>query len=168
MRDSVVTYEAYRTWSIRQINTRTIRRSGENNGIDAVVESPFPHREIGVFYLVIPAGMLRCHEVHDHFTIEDDNTGQVYSWEYLGMLGNRGYKRRWDEKVPWYRDNGILPHDEGPGPNGTLIITRDDPKGDTDSFYINQLIEEVVGVCHAFSKTVAVSCPRCMLIVLAS
>jgi hypothetical protein len=49
------------------------------------------------------------------------------------MLGNRGYKRRWDEKVQWYRDNGILPHDEGPGPHGTLIITRDDPKGGTDS-----------------------------------
>jgi hypothetical protein len=65
IRYSVVTCEAYRTWSIRQINTRTIRRSGENNGIDAVVASPFPHREIGVFYLVIPAGMLRCHEVHD-------------------------------------------------------------------------------------------------------
>jgi Ketopantoate reductase PanE/ApbA len=65
MRDSFVKCEAYRNWSIRQINTRTIRRSRENNGLDAVVESPFHHSEIGVLYLVIPAGMLRCHEVHD-------------------------------------------------------------------------------------------------------
>ena len=54
MRDSFVTCEAYRTWGIRQINTRAISRSGENNGVDAVVESPFHHREIGVVSLVIP------------------------------------------------------------------------------------------------------------------
>jgi hypothetical protein len=80
------------------------------------------------------------------FTIEDDNTGEIYYWEHLGMLGDRGYKRRWDEKEQWYRDNDILPYDAGGGPNGTLIITRDDPKGGIDSLDINRLIEEVFGV----------------------
>jgi hypothetical protein len=80
------------------------------------------------------------------FTIEDDNTGELYYWEHLGMLGDRGYKRRWDEKEQWYRDSGIVPHEEGGGPNGTLIITRDDPDGGINSLYINQLIEEVFGV----------------------
>jgi hypothetical protein len=47
------------------------------------------------------------------FTIEDDNTGESYYWEHLGMLGDRGYKRRWDEKAQWYRDNDILPYDAG-------------------------------------------------------
>jgi len=65
IRNSFVKCEAYRNRSIRQINTRTIKRRGENNGLDAVVESPFHHSAIGVFYLVIPARMLRCHEVHD-------------------------------------------------------------------------------------------------------
>jgi hypothetical protein len=80
------------------------------------------------------------------FTIEDDDTGEIYYWEHLGMLGDPGYKRRWNEKEQWYRDNGILPQDEGGGTNGTLITTRDDPKGGIDSLYINQLIEEVFGV----------------------
>jgi hypothetical protein len=80
------------------------------------------------------------------FTIENDDTGERYYWEHLGMLGDQGYKRRWDEKEQWYRDHGILPHEEGGGPNGTLIITRDDPKGGIDSLYINQLIQEVFGV----------------------
>jgi len=80
------------------------------------------------------------------FTIEDDNTGEIYYWEHLGMLGDQGYKRRWNEKEQWYRDNGILPHNEGGGPNGTLITTRDDPNGGIDSLYINRLIKAVFSV----------------------
>lgn len=77
------------------------------------------------------------------FTIEDDDRGVKYIWEHLGLLGDYAYKRRWQEKKRWYRDNGILPHKDGGGPNGTLIITRDDPIGGIDSFYIKSLIEEV-------------------------
>lgn len=80
------------------------------------------------------------------FTIEDDDTGEVFYWEHLGMLGDRGYKRRWNEKEKWYRDNGIIPHNEGGGANGTLVITRDDPKGGIDSSSINRLIKQVFDV----------------------
>lgn len=77
------------------------------------------------------------------FTIEDDDTGVKYVWEHLGMLSDHAYKRRWQEKKRWYRDNGILPHKDGGGANGTLIISRDDPRGGIDSLYIKKLIEEV-------------------------
>ena len=43
MRDSVVKCKAYRNWGLRQINTRTIRRSKENNDLDAVVEYAMRH-----------------------------------------------------------------------------------------------------------------------------
>lgn len=79
------------------------------------------------------------------FTIEDDNTGKIYYWEHLGMLGDRGYKQRWQEKEQWYRDHGILHQNDGGGPNGTLITTRDDPNGGIDSSYIDKLINEVFG-----------------------
>lgn len=79
------------------------------------------------------------------FTIEDDDTGITYVWEHLGMLGDPGYERRWIEKKRWYRENGILPREEGDGPNGTLIITRDDPRGGIDSSAIRRLVEEVFG-----------------------
>ena len=78
------------------------------------------------------------------FTIEDDDTGVKYVWEHLGMLGDRSYKRRWSDKEQWYRDNGILPHEEGGGPNGTRIVTRDDPRGGMDSSSIDRLIEDVL------------------------
>ncbi len=78
------------------------------------------------------------------FTIEDDDADVKYIWEHLGILGDPGYKRRWVEKEQWYRDNGILPFQEDGGPNGTLIITRDDSKGGIDSALISRLIDEVL------------------------
>lgn len=46
------------------------------------------------------------------------------------IIGNivecyKEYKQRWEEKYAWYRENGILPFEEGRGKNGTLIITED-------------------------------------------
>ena len=56
------------------------------------------------------------------FTIENEETGEVYYWEHCGMLFDEEYKQRWEEKHQWYKDNKIL---EGGGENGTLIVTED-------------------------------------------
>ncbi len=61
------------------------------------------------------------------FTIENEDTGEVYYWEHCGMLYDVEYKKRWEEKYQWYRDNKILPFEEGGGEKGTLIITEDKP-----------------------------------------
>jgi ATP-dependent exoDNAse (exonuclease V) alpha subunit len=61
------------------------------------------------------------------FTIENEETGIIYYWEHCGMLHDAEYKRRWEEKYDWYRENKILPFAEGGGVNGTLIITEDIP-----------------------------------------
>jgi hypothetical protein len=37
-----------------------------------------------------------------------------------------------------------LSHKEGGGGNGTLIVTRDDPRGGIDSQFINELIDKVI------------------------
>ncbi|MCB0782218.1 MAG: AAA family ATPase, partial [Flavobacteriales bacterium] len=62
------------------------------------------------------------------FTIEDDDAGITYYWEHCGMLMDPAYKARWEEKQQWYRDQGILPHAEGGGKKGTLIVTVDDER----------------------------------------
>ena len=59
------------------------------------------------------------------FTIENDNTGEVFYWEHCGMLYDLDYKQRWEEKYQWYRENNIFPWEEGGGKNGTLIVTHD-------------------------------------------
>ena len=79
------------------------------------------------------------------FTIEDDDANVNYYWEHLGMLNDDDYLRRWKEKVAWYRANGIVPIEEGGGPRGTLIQSKDNENGGIDSSKINKLIEEVIG-----------------------
>jgi hypothetical protein len=79
------------------------------------------------------------------FTVEDMEAGVTYYWEHCGMLHVPRYRRRWEEKLGWYRSHGILPRNEGGGENGTLIITRDEANGSIDSAKITQLIGETLG-----------------------
>lgn len=75
------------------------------------------------------------------FTIEDAESGTNYYWEHCGMLHVPSYFRRWQEKLAWYDANGIR---EGGGPNGTLIVTRDESNGSIDSAKIMQVLREVL------------------------
>lgn len=77
------------------------------------------------------------------FTIEDDNTGERYYWEHLGMLSDGEYLRRWNEKLKWLNRHGIAPREEGGGTQGTLIVTRDSDDGGIDSEAISKLIDDV-------------------------
>jgi hypothetical protein len=80
------------------------------------------------------------------FTIEDDDAGITYYWEHCGMLQDPEYRRRWETKKNWYKENGILPVDEGGGPKGTLIVTRDSADGGIDSPLIAGLIGKLFQV----------------------
>ena len=76
------------------------------------------------------------------FTIIDDDTGESYYWEHLGMLNHPDYARRWKRKLKTYRGAEILPAEEGGGKAGTLIITRDDERGGIDAEAIARVIRE--------------------------
>ena len=78
------------------------------------------------------------------FTFEDDDTGITYFWEHCGMLFDEDYARRWEEKKALYRLHGILPHEEGGGKKGMLIITHDDSAGGISSKAIGELIERIL------------------------
>ena len=78
------------------------------------------------------------------FTIEDMESGDNYYWEHCGMLHVPQYRRRWEEKLAWYRANKILPSEEGGGERGTLILTQDGSNGSIDAANIDQLISEVL------------------------
>lgn len=78
------------------------------------------------------------------FTIEDEESGLVFYWEHCGMLHVPEYERRWNEKLKLYRENGILPHEEGGGEAGTLIITRDSERGAISSPEIERIITDVI------------------------
>lgn len=76
------------------------------------------------------------------FTIEDMESGRIYYWEHCGMLHVPSYRRRWEEKLEWYRANGIKTVEAGGGTKGTLIVTRDEPDGSIDSVKIADLISQ--------------------------
>ena len=78
------------------------------------------------------------------FTIEDMESGLTFYWEHCGMLHVPSYRRRWEEKLGWYRAHGILPQEEGGGECGTLVITRDEANGSIDSEKITTLILEAL------------------------
>ena len=99
-------------------------------GVDYQYEEPFERN-----------GLIK----YPDFTIEDDDTGERFYWEHLGMLSDPSYRRRWTEKKEWLRTQGILPREEGGGSEGTLITTEDSANGAIDSQLVARLVEELFG-----------------------
>jgi len=78
------------------------------------------------------------------FTIEEAETGRRFYWEHCGMLLDPDYRERWERKLKWYRDNEIVPWQEGGGPKGTLIVTEDSEAGGISSREIEDVIQRVI------------------------
>jgi hypothetical protein len=78
------------------------------------------------------------------FTIENVESGRKIFWEHCGLLLDPEYKKRWERKLEWYRSNKILPHEEGEGENGILIVTQDGERGEISSKEIDQIIKSVI------------------------
>src|SRR5687767_14007446 len=57
------------------------------------------------------------------FTIEKPEQGITYYWEHCGMMHDKEYRERWEDKLKWYIENEIKPWTDGGGKNGTLIVT---------------------------------------------
>lgn len=77
------------------------------------------------------------------FTIEDAAIGRTILWEHCGMIFDDGYRERWEKKLRWYRENGVLPIEEGGGERATLVVTYDDEKGGINGQVIDALIERL-------------------------
>lgn len=61
------------------------------------------------------------------FVVDDAETGRFVIIEHLGMLDLPDYRRRWERKLSWYREQGVLPFAEGGGPRGMLVTTTEGP-----------------------------------------
>ncbi len=79
------------------------------------------------------------------FTIEDEISGNNYYWEHLGMLDRAEYRRSWDKKLAWYRANGILPVEDGGGPKGTLLTTRESAASPLSGDAVSNVIKVLPG-----------------------
>ncbi len=99
-------------------------------GIEYAYEQPLP----------LSNGRVR----YPDFTIADHARGVTFYWEHLGLLDDPRYRARWERKRAEYLAAGILPWQDGGGPEGTLIETSDDPGGALDAGRIAKVIEEVI------------------------
>ena len=90
--------------------------------------------------LVLSNGRTR----YPDFTIADHARGVTFYWEHLGMLDNPGYRARWEQKRAEYLECGIGSSEDGGGPEGILIETRDEPGGGLDATAIASAIDEVI------------------------
>ena len=97
-----------------------------------------------VEYLYEQPLTINGHTRYPDFTIEDAESGKKYYWEHCGMLIDPSYRERWERKLNWYRNNGILPWQEGGGPSGILIVTEDSEEGGISSQEIENIIKTVI------------------------
>ena len=78
------------------------------------------------------------------FTIEDAETGQRVFLEHLGMMTEPAYRRRWRAKLDWYREQKVLPAEEGGGELGTLVTTTEE--NGIDSAAIERRLRGLLGL----------------------
>jgi energy-coupling factor transporter ATP-binding protein EcfA2 len=79
------------------------------------------------------------------FTIVDDDSGISWYWEHNGLMNNDLYKKRWARKLTAYRAAGILPHEEGGGENGTLLVTEENEGIGLNAEKIKEYIQVISG-----------------------
>lgn len=78
------------------------------------------------------------------FTIEDAETGQRVILEHLGMMSEPSYRKRWSEKLEWYREQGVRLQEEGGGDAGILLVTTEE--GGIDSSRITDQLRAVLSL----------------------
>jgi hypothetical protein len=122
---------------------RTERGDLVRSKSELVIAEKLHARSIDYAYeqpLALGGGRLR----YPDFTIADHARGVTFYWEHCGMLDDPGYRTRWERKRAEYFAAGIKPWQDGGGPEGTLIETRDRPGGGLDAAMIAKLIDEVL------------------------
>jgi hypothetical protein len=77
------------------------------------------------------------------FTIDDAETGRRVFLEHLGMMSEPAYRRRWESKLEWYRNEDVLP-DEGGGKAGLLLTTTEETGFDSAS--VEKLLRKTFGL----------------------
>ena len=122
---------------------RTERGTLVRSKSELVIADKLHSRGIDYAYeqsLVLGSGKVR----YPDFTIADHASGMIFYWEHLGLLNDPNYQARWERKRKEYIASGILPYQDGGGPEGILIETRDDLSGGLDATLIAQIIDKVL------------------------
>ncbi len=123
---------------------RTARGELVMSKSEVIIANELHHRGIDYAYEK-PLTFGKGRTCKPDFTIEDAASGITIYWEHCGMLMDDEYRKRWERKQKWYRDNGVLPFNESGGPNGTLVTTSDDLQSGFDTHQIGAILDKLFG-----------------------
>jgi energy-coupling factor transporter ATP-binding protein EcfA2 len=98
----------------------------------------------GIDYEYEPRISLNGVERYPDFVIEDDESGETWYWEHLGMMSVPAYLQRWEAKLEDYKAAGILPIEEGGGEFGSLVTTMEYEGLGFDSQLIDGVIAKIL------------------------
>src|SRR5215472_19341257 len=79
------------------------------------------------------------------FTVEDDASGITFYWEYLGLLSDPAYARRWAAKRQAYLEDGVRPVNDSDGADRVLIETREAEGAGLDMLEVERLARIILG-----------------------
>jgi hypothetical protein len=108
--------------------------------------------ELAIYMALVAAGQQPQYEKplslgglvrYPDFTLEDEISGKTIYWEHLGMLERADYLEKWKAKEQWYRDNGVLPLEEGGGKAGTLVTSTESSQTGLDMGQVQATIQTV-------------------------
>ncbi len=68
-----------------------------------------------------------------------DAGGDPVIWEHLGMLDKASYRKSWEWKLEWYRQNGFTS-------DANLFTTKDDTEGGLDQSELTRVAQEIDGL----------------------
>lgn len=114
---------------VRSISEVVVADALRAEGIDYHYEKALPGKD-GV-------------ERYPDFTAEEPATGITVYWEHLGMLSDPTYRRRWKEKIAWYKKMGLTPDGPENDKGERLVTSHNRPDGAIDSKRIRQQVREV-------------------------
>ncbi|WP_008294713.1 AAA family ATPase [Congregibacter litoralis] len=97
----------------------------------------------GIDYSYEPPVVINGRERYPDFVIEDDDSGETYYWEHLGMMSDPQYRERWSRKYEDYIAEGILPVEDGGGDRGALITTEEHEGQGLNSEAIQAIIDRI-------------------------
>lgn len=119
---------------------RTSKGLAMRSKSELLIAEALTHAGIGFEYEkpLVLGGSIR----YPDFTIENEISGRTVYWEHLGMLEREDYRKSWEKKLLWYRDNGIKTAEEGDGAQGILVTTTESSKTGFDLAQVQQIIQK--------------------------
>jgi len=88
------------------------------------------------------------------FTFLDEELELIFYWEHFRR--NLPISQlQWKNKLSWYRQQQILPYEQGGGKTGTLVVTQEDRWGNIDPLKIERLIDNILTSVQQIKENVA-------------